>query len=98
MSFKSGSGQRRELLSFCEFIALRDAAESKNRLSRGVQGPLTMTSESAPSLYNPNNISNPLPVLITFQRKQILRFSDGKIVALYKEVRTGVEIVFPMLF
>jgi hypothetical protein len=33
-----------------------------------------------------------------FQRKEIRQFSDGRVVALYREVRAGVEMVFPNMF
>lgn len=36
-----------------------------------------------------------LPPLMTFQRKEVRMFSDGRMVGLYREMRTGVELVFP---
>lgn len=75
------------MLSFKEFVT--------ERLGGSESTPGDGLSEQ---VANPRNISNPLPVLLTFQRKQMVRFSDGKIVGIYKELRTGQEIVFPNMF
>lgn len=77
----------RSCLSFKGFMERRNASDEQVTIG-----------ESATKVSNPKNVTNPLPVMLSFQRQQMLRFSDGKIVAVYKELRTGLEIVFPMLF
>ena len=79
------------MLTFKEFM------EEKGSVSSNSTTPATV-AESAPKMSNSRNLSNPLPVMLTFQRQQMVRFSDGKIVAVYKELRTGLEIVFPSMF
>ena len=84
------------MLTFKEFMEekggdVRSSSNSRKKLSATV-------AESAPKMSNSRNLSNPLPVMLTFQRQQMVRFSDGKIVAVYKELRTGLEIVFPSMF
>jgi hypothetical protein len=41
----------------------------------------------------PKNINDALPVMLTFRRMEIRQWSDGSVVGLYREQRTGMEIV-----
>ena len=45
----------------------------------------------------PQNINDVLPVLLTFRRMEIRQWSDGSLVGLYREQRTGMEMVFAAL-
>jgi len=70
------SGERRKLLSFSEFTALRGKRISESRKA-------------------PQNVNDVLPVVLTFRRMEIRQWSDGAVVGLYREQRTGMEITFP---
>jgi hypothetical protein len=79
----------RRMLKFSEFISSTGDA---NDLQKSKTAPTELVSEA---VLSPNNLSDPLPVLITFQRRQLIRLSDGRVIATYRDVRTGKEIVFP---
>ena len=87
------------ILSFKQFVthAVPSNATSIDEARQNMRTKPMPASKSS-SIANPQNLTNPLPTLLTFQRKEVRMFSDGRIVGRYREVRTGVEIVFPQLF
>ena len=94
MSEETLALSKRRIASLVEFIEMRGGnvgyGEMPNVKPKSVpRAPI--------SIANPQNLTNPLPVLLTFQRKEVRMFSDGRVVGLYKEIRTGVEIIFPMI-
>lgn len=53
------------------------------------------SEELAEARNTPQNINDALPVLLTFRRMEIRQWSDGSVVGLYKEQRTGRKIILP---
>jgi hypothetical protein len=84
------------MLNFREFIGRRSQQRSVGPTS--VERALDEQAHVGPIIARaraPQNLSDPIPALLTFQRREIRQFSDGRVVGLYREVRTGVEMVFP---
>lgn len=81
---------RRRLLKFSEFLASTRSADDRQQSK--VKEPSQTVSEAA---IASTNLSDPLPVLLIFHRQQVLRLSDGKVIATYRETRTKTQIVFP---
>ena len=80
------------MLSYKEFVAERleqsvDDYAPGEGLSEQVMAPAARVNAPA--------IDKRLPALMTFQRKEVRMFSDGRVVGLYRELRTGAELVFP---
>jgi len=57
-----------------------------------------LESRERSEIAEDTNFAGALPVTLAFQRKQVFRFADGRVVGKYREVRTGVEIIFPSQF
>lgn len=79
--------QPKRLLKFTEFVVAQDDADRR-----------TVEPTIREARKTPRNINDDLPVMLTFQRKEIRQFSDGTVVGKYREVRTGTEIIFPIQF
>lgn len=45
----------------------------------------------------PQNVNDALPVMLTFRRMEIRQWSDGSVVGLYKEQRTGQLVLLSRL-
>lgn len=56
---------------------------------------LAASDKIAEAHNTPQNINDALPVVLTFRRMEIRQWSDGSVVGLYREQRTGMEVVFP---
>lgn len=81
------------MLSFKEFVT--------ERLGGSESAPGARLSEqlAVPTArMNAGSVDKRLPALMTFARKEIRMFSDGRVVGLYRDLRAGVEMVFPMKF
>ena len=94
-NYDSGTRPTSPILSFKEFVAERlQKADDSNApgagLSEQLAVPIARTNVASV------DASKKLPALMTFQRKEVRMFSDGRVVGLYRETRTGVEILYPM--
>lgn len=77
-----------------------DLLEQASRRPSVMQSRQTRAASAAMPATQPmpsrKSADQQLPALMTFQRKEVRMFSDGRMVGLYREVRTGVEMVFPI--
>jgi len=80
----------RRLLKFSEFLASTRNADDRQQ-SKVKERSQTVSEAAIAS----TNLSDPLPVILTFRRTQVLRLFDGRVIATYVEGRTKAEIVFP---
>lgn len=81
------------MLRFSEFLALRtQRRDSQSEPNPEPQRQLTETRISAAALQTV------LPVVLTFQRTQLIPLSDGEAIATYREAKTGRKIVLQSRF
>lgn len=88
---------RSRIPTFREFIAdARGGGTPGDCLPEQMHTPATVR-RTVPLTSAPGSVDQRLPPLLTFQRRDIRMFADSRVVGRYREVRTGVEIVFPMV-
>jgi hypothetical protein len=95
---------RARIQSFRQFIdetslspgdLLEHASRRPNLMLSGQERPTSAAIPATQSMLSRKSVDQQLPALMTFQRKEVRMFADGRAVGLYRELRTGVEMVFP---